>query len=64
MFINFVKLVINNQIHLQIHVDITPDIWFQQDTAHTSVIARDWLKSRFGSKVISHRRLHMAGQGP
>ena len=28
------------------NVDITPDIWFQQDgaTAHTSVIARDWLK--------------------
>ena len=39
------------------NVDITPDIWFQQDgaTAHTSVIARDWLKSRFGNKVISHR---------
>ena len=37
-------------------VDITPDIWFQQDdaTAHTSVIGRDWLKSRFGNKVISH----------
>ena len=37
-------------------VDITPDIWFQQDgtTAHTSVIARDWLKSRFGNKGISH----------
>ena len=39
------------------NVEITPDIWFQQDgaTAHTSVIARDWLKSRFGNKVISHR---------
>lgn len=39
------------------NVDITPDMWFQQDgaTAHTSVIARDWLKSRFGNKVISHR---------
>lgn len=39
------------------NVDTTPDIWFQQDgaTAHTSVIARDWLKSRFGNKVISHR---------
>ena len=37
-------------------VDTTPDIWFQQTgtTAHTSVIGRDWLKSRFGSKVISH----------
>ena len=37
-------------------VEITPDIWFQQDgaPAHTSVIARDWLKSRFGNKVISH----------
>ena len=37
-------------------VDITPDIWFQKDgtTAHTSVIARDWLKARFGDKVISH----------
>ena len=33
-----------------------PDIWFQQDgaTAHTSLKARAWLKSRFGNKVISH----------
>ena len=50
----------HERIQLQetvMNVDITPDIWFQQDsaTAHTSVIARDWLKSRFGNKVISHR---------
>ena len=39
------------------NVDITPYVWFQQDgaTAHTSVIAKDWLKWRFGNKVISHR---------
>jgi hypothetical protein len=37
-------------------VDITPDIWFQLDgvTEHTAVIAREWLKSRFGNKVILH----------
>ena len=39
-----------------LYVDITPDILFQQNgaTTHTSVTAKDWLKSRFGNKVISH----------
>ena len=37
--------------------NIDPDIWFQQDgaTAHTSIPAIDWLKNRFGDKIISHR---------
>ena len=35
------------------NVDITPDTGFQQD--RTSVIIRDWLKSRFGNKVFLHR---------
>ena len=39
------------------NVDISPDVWFQQDgaTSHTSLPALEWLKTRFGDKIISHR---------
>ena len=39
------------------NVDISPDVWFQQDgaTSHTSSPALEWLKSRFGDKIISQR---------
>ena len=43
--------------------DIHPDFWFQQDeaTAHTSLAARDWLKNRFGNKIISPLDLFLWG---
>ena len=33
------------------------DIWFQQDgtPAHTSLMAMDWMKSRFQNQIISAR---------
>ena len=36
--------------------DIYPDQWFQQDgeTAHTSLIAKEWLTNQFGNKIIFH----------
>lgn len=50
------KEIYTEMLETVMNVDIAPDIWFQQDgaTAHTSLIARNWLKSRFGNKVISH----------
>ncbi|KAI6651147.1 hypothetical protein LOD99_5498 [Oopsacas minuta] len=38
-----------------LYPSLLPKLWFQQDgaPAHTSLIAREWLKNHFGTRIIS-----------